>query len=133
MFQSHQVEQYNRDGYTTCPNLLNGDEVSELLGDIEDICSGNTLEHHERERLEMEPHQAPNGALVRRIYEPCTYYSRFRRLSESAKLLDRVQQLIGANLAFHYSKINMKPSQIGSAVEWHQDVAYYPLTNRDSL
>ena len=27
----------------------------------------------------------------------------------------------------------MKPPEIGSAVEWHQDLSYYPLTNRDSL
>jgi len=26
----------------------------------------------------------------------------------------------------------MKPPQIGSVVEWHQDLSYYPLTNRDS-
>ena len=27
----------------------------------------------------------------------------------------------------------MKPPEIGSVVEWHQDLSYYPLTNRDSL
>lgn len=32
---------------------------------------------------------------------------------------------------FHYSKINMKPPGIGSVVEWHQDLSYYPMTNRD--
>jgi ectoine hydroxylase-related dioxygenase (phytanoyl-CoA dioxygenase family) len=34
---------------------------------------------------------------------------------------------------FHYSKLNMKPPAIGSVVEWHQDLAYYPMTNPDSL
>jgi ectoine hydroxylase-related dioxygenase (phytanoyl-CoA dioxygenase family) len=69
---------------------------------------------------------------VRRIYEPCTYYPGFRAVSESAKLLDAVAQLLGPNLTFHYSKVNMKPPEIGSVVEWHQDLAYYPLTNTDS-
>jgi phytanoyl-CoA hydroxylase len=41
--------------------------------------------------------------------------------------------LIGPDLLFHYSKINMKPPAVGSVVEWHQDLAYYPLTNTDSL
>ena len=27
----------------------------------------------------------------------------------------------------------MKPAGIGSPVEWHQDLSYYPLTNRDSI
>jgi ectoine hydroxylase-related dioxygenase (phytanoyl-CoA dioxygenase family) len=48
-------------------------------------------------------------------------------------LLGSAAQLLGENLLFHYSKINMKPPQIGSVVEWHQDLAYYPLTNPDSL
>ena len=34
---------------------------------------------------------------------------------------------------FHYSKINMKPPAIGSVVEWHQDLSYYPLTHPGSV
>jgi dTDP-glucose 4,6-dehydratase len=81
----------------------------------------------------MEPKQPPDGTLVRRVYEPCSYYPVFRELSEDAELLDCVEPLIGPNLSFHYSKINMKPPAIGSVVEWHQDLLYYPLTNSDSL
>jgi hypothetical protein len=83
--------------------------------------------------MEMEPNQPPDGTRVRRLYEPCTHYSRFRALSESGELLDSLAQLLGENLLFHYSKLNMKPPTIGSVVEWHQDLAYYPLTNSDSL
>jgi phytanoyl-CoA hydroxylase len=133
MFELHQMEQYRREGWTSAPGLLSQPEVSEFLRDIEVICQGSTLENHDKARLEMEPRQAPHGALVRRIYEPCTYYSRFRDFSNSEKMLDRVEQLIGHNLVFHYSKINMKPAAIGSVVEWHQDISYYPLTNNDSL
>jgi phytanoyl-CoA hydroxylase len=133
MLDSQQTKQYERDGWTACSGFLSKQEVSEFLGDIENICQGNTREEHDKARLEMEPNQPPEGTQVRRIYEPCTYYSRFRELSVSEKLLDRVQQLVGPNIIFHYSKINMKPPRIGSVVEWHQDLSYYPLTNRDSL
>jgi phytanoyl-CoA hydroxylase len=133
MLDGHQVKQYERDGWAVCPGFLSNQEVSEFLSDIESICQGNTREKHDKGRLEMEPDQPPEGTQVRRIYEPCTYYSRFRDLSVSGKLLDRVQQLIGPNIVFHYSKINMKPPRIGSVVEWHQDLSYYPLTNRDSV
>jgi ectoine hydroxylase-related dioxygenase (phytanoyl-CoA dioxygenase family) len=88
---------------------------------------------YDKTRLEMEPRQPPTGRFVRRIYEPCTYYAHFRELSESEALLASVEQLLGPNLLFHYSKINMKPSEIGSVVEWHQDLTYDPLTNTDSL
>jgi len=104
-----------------------------LLAGIKSVCAAATVAHHDAGRLEMEPNQAPEGNRVRRIYEPCTYYPEFRSLSECPKLLDTVAHLLGENLLFHYSKINMKPPDIGSVVEWHQDLAYYPLTNTDSL
>ena len=121
------------EGYTLFPEFLNSREVGELLSDVESICAGNTLARHDKSRLEMEPNQPPAGANVRRLYEPCTHYSRFRALSDSEPLLRCVEQLLGSNLLFHYSKINMKPPAIGSVVEWHQDLAYYPLTNHDSV
>jgi len=133
MLTTEQIAQYQRDGYTLFPGFLGSGEAEELLSDIESICAGNTLANHDKSRLEMEPNQPPDGASVRRLYEPCTYYPRFRALSESEQLLRCVEQLLGSNLLFHYSKINMKPPSVGSVVEWHQDLAYYPLTNHDSV
>jgi phytanoyl-CoA hydroxylase len=133
MLTPGQVAQYERDGYTLYPSLLSSDEVAAFLADMDQICAGNTLAHHDKTRVEMEPGQSPEGTLVRRIYEPCTYYSRFRAFSDSDKLLDCVEQLLGPNLFFHYSKINMKPPSIGSVVEWHQDLSYYPLTHPGSV
>ncbi len=133
MLTQGKIQQYEKDGFTLCEDFLTAAEVSALRSEIEIISGGNTLGAHDRSRLEMEPKQAENGKLVRRIYEPCTYYRPFQELSNSAKLLDCVEQLIGTDLMFHYSKINMKPPEIGSVVEWHQDLTYYPLTNDSSV
>lgn len=133
MLTQAQVEQYNEQGYTVCQHFLAESEVREMLSEIGSISAGNTLEKHDKSRMEMEPNQPPDGNSVRRIYDPCTHYPLFRALSDSDKLLGCVEKLIGPNLLFHYSKINMKPPKIGSVVEWHQDLTYYPLTNRDSL
>lgn len=133
MFSQQQITQYHRDGYCIARGFLSAEELTALIGELEAVCKGATLSHHDRERMEMEPNQDPNGTLVRRVYEPCTHYERFRSLSDSKSLLDFVEQLLGPDLNFHYSKINMKPPSVGSVVEWHQDLAYYPLTNRDSV
>ncbi len=133
MLHNTQITKYHQDGYTVCPNFLTPDEVAQLLAETEKIISGNTLADHDKDRMEMEPDQPPDGTKVRRLYEPCSYYPLFRMLSESDKLLDAVEDLIGPNLLYHYSKLNMKPPEIGSVVEWHQDLSYYPMTNRDSL
>ena len=128
-----QVDQFMRDGFCSIPGLLSEGTLNSLVTEVEAVAAGATASNHDSGRMEMEPNQGPDGTRVRRLYEPCTYYPAFRALSESGELLDSLEQLLGKNLLFHYSKLNMKPPAIGSVVEWHQDLAYYPLTNTDSL
>ena len=133
MLSPEQVRQYSTDGFTVCRGFLPEAEVDRFREEIEGICAGNTLARHDRTLMEMEPAQPPEGNRVRRIYQPCHHFSEFGRLSHSGRLLDCVEQLLGPDLLIQYSKINMKPADVGSVVEWHQDLSYYPLTNRDSL
>ncbi len=133
MLSPELVRQFEEDGFCAAPGGLDAGALDELLAELESISAGSTVAQHDSSRMEMEPDQALDGRHIRRIYEPCTHYARFRDLSESRELLDSVAQLLGGNLLFHYSKLNMKPPVSGSVVEWHQDLAYYPLTNSDSL
>lgn len=133
MLKTEQKAQYHREGFLLLPGFLSPSVVEAILSDIEDLTATSTVAHHDSSRLEMEPNQGASGKKVRRLYEPCTYYPRFRALSESQDLLDVVEDLIGPNLIFHLSKVNMKPATLGSVVEWHQDLTYYPLTNTDSV
>lgn len=128
-----QIHEYERSGFLVYPEFLDARQLTHFLHTMDDISAGNTLANHDKARVEMERNQPPTGSLIRRIYEPCTYYPAFREFSDSARMLDAVDSLLGSNLLFHYSKINMKPPAIGSVVEWHQDLAYYPLTNDSSV
>jgi ectoine hydroxylase-related dioxygenase (phytanoyl-CoA dioxygenase family) len=128
-----QVRQYHTEGFTVAPDFVRHEVVDELLDELEDVTRGNTLADYNESRMEMEPDQPPDGTLVRRLYDPCTHYPGFVALSENAKILDCVEQLIGPDILFESSKVNLKPPQIGSVVEWHQDGAYGLLTNMDSL
>ena len=133
MLNPDQIDQYQRDGYAVYPEFLSPDQVSAVLNDVDRITRHSTKADHDAQHMEMEPDQPDDGTRVRRLYEPCSHYPVFRELSDSSALLDAVAQLLGPDLVYHYSKLNMKPSEIGSVVEWHQDLSYYPLTNRDSL
>lgn len=133
MLTEDQVGQFHRDGFTASPAFLTSGQVDGLLREADEVTAGNTRARHDAERMEMEPDQPPGGTAVRRLYEPCSHYPQARALAVHAGLLDCVAQLLGPNLLFHYSKLNMKPAAVGSVVEWHQDLSYYPLTNSDSL
>jgi len=133
MLSPQQIAQYHEQGFLLLPEFLSRSAVDAILADIADLTATATVAHHDAARLEMEPHQGPEGKKVRRLYEPCTYYPGFRALSESSDLLDVVEDLIGPDLIFHLSKVNMKPATLGSVVDWHQDLTYYPLTNTASV
>ena len=63
---------------------------------------------------------------MRRVYEPCTRYAPYRAFAESPLLLGAVAQLLGSDdLMYHYSKVNMKPPQVDTVVDW-QCAALYP-------
>jgi phytanoyl-CoA hydroxylase len=133
MLNSEQVEHYQREGYLVVQDFLSAEELASFRTEMNAVSAGQTLAAHDATRLEMEPEQPSGGGLVRRIYEPCAHYEPFQAFAESEKLLGAVEALLGPDLVLHYSKINMKPAGIGSPVEWHQDLSYYPLTNRDSV
>ena len=133
MLTPAQVEHYHTEGYVAIPGFLSAQEIAAFLSEMDAASSGNTLADHDATRMEMEPNQPPDGTQVRRLYEPCSHYEVFRAFSKSERLLDAVGALLGPDLVFHYSKINMKPAGVGSPVEWHQDLSYYPLTHRGSV
>ena len=129
MLNPDQVRQYKSEGYCVYDSFLSESEAIDLTHEIERICGGATVADHDASRLEMEPKQGPKGTKVRRVYEPCTHYEVFREFSEGQKLTDSLEQLLGPDILYTSSKINIKPAEIGSIVEWHQDMAYGPLTN----
>jgi phytanoyl-CoA hydroxylase len=130
MLTPAQLQEYKSSGFCLWPDLLSDSEVNYLLKEMDAITAGATLALHDASRLEMEPKQGPEGTKVRRIYEPCTYYKPFRDFAESDKLIQGMVQILGPDVVYFSSKINVKPGEIGSVVEWHQDMAYGPLTNR---
>ena len=128
-----QVGRYNEDGILTVPGFLAPKWIDAFRAEADRLTAASTAADFDSERVEMEPNQDPAGNRIRRMYEPCAYYPVFRDFAESAEMLDAVEQLIGPNLLLHYSKLNMKPAELGSVVDWHQDVAYFPVTNHDAL
>ena len=81
--------------------------------------------------MELEPEQDGAAPRPRRILEPFELDEGFRCIATDSRLLDCLQALVGPNIYIHLSKLNFKPARVGSVVEWHQDLAYYPHTNDD--
>lgn len=81
--------------------------------------------------LELEPEPVDGRRVPRRIFNPYDQHETFRSLAHDPRLLDKIESLIAGDFNLQHSKLNMKPAKVGSPVEWHQDMAYFPHTNDD--
>ena len=133
MFSKKEINEYFLNGFIVKSNFINPSITSKFKKEIDSIIGESSLGNHDKTKMEMEPNQKITGRKVRRLYEPCTHYPLFEEYASSSLVLDHAECLLGKNIFFHYSKLNMKASSVGAVVEWHQDLAYYPLTNKDSL
>jgi len=127
----NQVQQYRRDGYMVLPGLLDAIALEKIDQRIDKITEDAFGSDDYSQILEVEPETAGGEVVVRRIYNPYDLHDDFKDLAGSARIVDCVEAIIGPNINLQHSKLNMKPPSVGSVVEWHQDLAYFPHTNDD--
>jgi len=117
------VQSFREHGFLVVENLLDAGTVTAMRDAIDEIVRGAA---DLGEIAELEP---SDPTVMRRIWAPSKKHATFRTVQDDPRILDRLEPLIGPNIVFHHSKLNVKGPRIGSPVEWHQDMAYYPHTN----
>ena len=127
-----QREQYFREGYVVVERLFGRTELAVVDRTIEEMTQSAIASGDHSKILELEPEPVDGKRVCRRIYNPFEQHEAFRQLATDDRMLDRIESLIGHDINLQHSKLNMKPARVGSVVEWHQDLAYFPHTN-DSL
>lgn len=128
-----QVRFYEDNGYLLLESRIPPVLLERLHGEIARLTErarGMTVSD---ECLDLEDSHRPDDPRVRRIKLPHTLSPVFAELMRSDWILAPVRDLLGPDLRLHTSKLNMKAAGYGSAVEWHQDWAFYPHTNDDIL
>ncbi|MFT3803418.1 MAG: phytanoyl-CoA dioxygenase family protein [Burkholderiaceae bacterium] len=120
---AQEISFFRDNGYLVIPQLVTTDSVSQMDSAINRIISGGDPI---AKVAELEP---TDSSVLRRIWSPSKKDPVFRAVQEDPRILDRLEGMIGPDIVFHHSKLNMKGPRVGSAVEWHQDMSYYPHTN----
>jgi phytanoyl-CoA hydroxylase len=130
-FTREQVDQYRNEGYIVVERLFAAEDLARVDETIRrmtnDALSGGDFS----KVLELEPLPVDGERVPRRIFSPYDQHETFRSLAHDERMLDKIESLIGEDFNLQHSKLNMKPAKVGSAVEWHQDMAYFPHTNDD--
>lgn len=118
------VESYRELGFAVAERFFDADYVAQVNGAIAEVLDVPDI----TSVAEPEP---DNAAIARRIWSPTKRHATFEKTAADPRLLDVLEQLVGPDILFHYSKLHMKGPRVGSVVEWHQDFAFYPHTNTD--
>ena len=119
-----QLKHYDEQGYVLFPSLIDRATVAELQRAVDAM-----VEH----RIGSFSYEPSDPSLIQRINgtEQCS--PAFQRLLRNEALCGAIAQLIGPSFRHSSVKLNFKPAGVGSAVEWHQDWAFYPHTNGSVL
>jgi phytanoyl-CoA hydroxylase len=122
---------YREQGYLLVPNVLNEIELGEIREELQQLVVKAADITENDNVFDLEPGHTEAAPKVRRIKEPHAVMRSVAALVRNPVLVQLLAQLIGSGVRFQTSKLNMKLPGDGSAVEWHQDWAFYPHTNDD--
>ena len=133
MINPDDVASYREEGYLVVPDVLSESELDVVrleLAELIEKASGVTENDAVYDLEDSHTRETPK---VRRIKSPEAVMPSVAALVRHPALVEILTQLIGPGVRFQTGKLNMKSAGDGSAVEWHQDWAFYPHTNDDLL
>ncbi len=133
MLTQEQINFYHENGYLGVEHVLSAEEL-DALRRVTDEFVEQSRQHIEHTKVyDLEPGHTPQEPRLRRLKNPILHHEVYAQTIRHNKILDIVEQLIGPGVRTNGNKLNMKLPSFGSAVEWHQDWAFYPHTNDDLL
>ena len=133
MLSPQQIAFYHEKGYITVEDVLSPDELAALQRVTDEFVERSRSITTHDDIFDLEPNHSAETPRLRRIKSPILHHEVYDQTLRNTAILDIVEQLIGAGVRSNGNKLNMKEPDHGSAVEWHQDWAFYPHTNDDLL
>lgn len=125
-----QINRFWTDGYLTIGKILEDDEIARLREEYDreferarsgqvhfrNLAISDTDDLDEKNKAETQMLQ---------IMQMCERNIYFRHLLYDARILDRIEDLIGPNIQLFHDQALFKPAHHGGPVHWHQDNAYW--------
>ena len=133
MLSADQIANYHEKGFIAVENVLSAAEVAELRRVTDEFVQRARAISENDDIYDLEPDHSADNPRMRRLKNPILHHEVYDRALRHDKILTMVEQLIGRGVRSNGNKLNMKAPSHGSAVEWHQDWAFYPHTNDDLL
>jgi ectoine hydroxylase-related dioxygenase (phytanoyl-CoA dioxygenase family) len=133
MLTPAQRQQYRESGYVVARDVVSPADIGRLRQVTDEFVEASRQATRHTDIFDLEPGHTRDAPRLRRLKSPVASHPAYRDALHHEGILAIVSSLIGEGLRYNGDKLNMKWAGYGSAVEWHQDWAFYPHTNDDLL
>ena len=140
MLTQKQKDQFWREGVLVVEDAVASDQLADLRGVFADWVEesrGHTDDYGEtmdgRPRFDLQPGHSAAIPGLRRVQSPEEVSDVFANAMRAARTVDMCVELIGPALRFHHGKVNSKMPGTATAVKFHQDFPFQPMTNDDMI
>ena len=133
MLTEEQIQDYHANGYIGVEEVLSSQELEDLQRVTAEFIEKSRDVTESDNVFDLEPGHSAEMPKLRRLKDPAKQHEIYDQMLRHETILNIVEQLVGPDIRYNGQKLNMKSADFGSAVEWHQDWAFYPHTNDDLL
>jgi ectoine hydroxylase-related dioxygenase (phytanoyl-CoA dioxygenase family) len=135
-----QIDKFWRDGVLVVENAVSAIQLSALRTEFQtwvEESRSHSSDYGEtrdgRRRFDLQPGHSAKTPGLRRVQSPEEVSEAFESVMRNDRTVDYCADLIGPNIRFHHGKVNSKLPGSATAVKWHQDFPFQPMTNDDMI
>ena len=110
-------EHYDQEGFVLIESLFETSEIQKLQLASDALIEESRSYRESDERFDLEPDHTETTPRIQRIKVPHQQHQAFADLVRAPKLLEILRILIGEDVRFRNSKLNIKAAKGGTAVD----------------
>jgi ectoine hydroxylase-related dioxygenase (phytanoyl-CoA dioxygenase family) len=133
VLKESQKEFYEDQGYLLLEEFVSEDWLERLNRATAEFIEESRSLRESSARILVEPSHTPDAPRLRRIPHTVAVHPEYEAFGLQGPLIDIAEDLLGPDIRFHHSKLNFKWHSGGEAVDWHQDIQFWPHTNYSPL
>lgn len=121
-----QVAQFRERGYVAVPDFWTAREAAAMQAETERLKREGLLRNVATEGDGKTHSQSKANLQICPVYPKSEF---FRAMPFAPKVIEAVSQLIGDPVLLHLDQIFLKPARHGAGTNWHQDNAYFQISD----
>lgn len=133
VLEQNQREAYFSDGYTIARGFLAGDWLERTRAAYRAAVERSRPLERSNQWFALQPDHSSESPRIHRIERLPDQDDFFWDFARQSGIADLAADVVGPDVVYRDSMINVKCPGTGGAVKWHQDLPFYPHTNCSTI